>query len=123
MCNLKCRGEGDSICGGMANAASVYTMVDCAKKSKLKSKAVEVGRMAQIKDSYSSFQGEACTKSEQTDLVKLEGLAPGSTLSKLGLGKSSIMIGRLEDCQAACWDASGADTCIGFTFDKAQSKC
>lgn len=108
-CDLRCGGNSKELCGGVADAASVYTMVNCTSPSGAEEEQIFAGKLAQMVASYDSHQGEACGESDEQDLCVLNG--------------SPKLIATLEECQTACWEADGADVCRGFTYDKVQSKC
>jgi hypothetical protein len=84
-------------------------MIDCAEPSPQRKTQSIVGRTAQFVESYDSIQGEACVESEEDNPCELDG--------------SSAYAGSIKECKIACWQAAGADTCHGFTFDSAEEKC
>lgn len=107
-CYQKCSGNPAEVCGGVANAASVFTMMDCDTTLSQKRQRVSASREEQLKQAYNIREGEGCSGSTK-DLTQLNG--------------SSNMAGTADQCKLACWLASGAEVCHGFTYDRTRSKC
>jgi hypothetical protein len=107
-CDTKCAGNPSEICGGVANIASVYNMIDCGEMSQEELEKAREKRRAKWIASFSINEGESCGQ---------------STSSKIELDGSSVMAASPQDCAVACWEGKGAENCHGFTYDEIQEKC
>lgn len=107
-CDIKCGGQPKDKCGGVGQAASTYTMIDCQPKSPEDEAADKSEEEANLKNQYGSWEGESC------------GWDPDN---KAELDGSSKLSGSVDECKLACWNSEGADTCHGFTYDTTLSLC
>jgi len=107
-CEQQCSGNALEMCGGVAGAMSVFTMIDCAAPSMgERLKDLAEGAAATSK-SYGKFDSQTCGDAKD-NLAELNG--------------SAKLSGTVEQCKTACWEAKGADTCHGFSYDSVKSQC
>jgi len=107
-CDAKCVGDPEENCGGVANAASVYLMMDCTPPTKSEKLQEEADEATELIGAYSRFAGESCGGGDK-DLVEV--------------GGSTSMSGTVDDCKLACWKKEGSSKCHGFTFDQVKGEC
>jgi hypothetical protein len=107
-CNMKCGGQPKAKCGGVANAASTFTMLDCGTQSEEEETAEKSVAQSNLLKQFASWDGESCGQ-DSDNKAKLDG--------------SSHLSGSVDECKLACWNARGADECHGFTYDSMLSRC
>jgi hypothetical protein len=100
-CDVKCAGDPNQYCGGVANAASVNVMIDCADDSQQEENAKARNMKLKLVNSYSKFEGQSC--------------------AMVASDHGSVISGSLDECKVACWEQK--DPCHGFTYDSTRSKC
>jgi len=105
LCDMKCPVAPTESCGGVASAASVYSMVDCTPAS-----PQEVARAQRAKMIFAyAIVGPGSCGDDKKALCELNG--------------SSFLSGTVDECKIACWEAKGAVACHGFTYDDEKSEC
>lgn len=107
-CDIKCSGTPKELCGGINQASTVYTMINCDPPSVQEKGWLATARMVKLAGLYDTFESQSCGQS-RNNVCELNG--------------SSRMVGTPEECKMACWDAKGSEGCDGFTYDKTTSKC
>lgn len=107
ICNTKCEGDEEQVCGGDFNAASVFTIFECNDSEEADKKEAEA-KIARITAAYKKIDGESCSHSE-------------SNTVKLDVGME--MIGKAEECMQACMLDRQGEECMGFTYEQQLSKC
>mmetsp|Transcript_157995 Transcript_157995/g.278949 ORF Transcript_157995/g.278949 Transcript_157995/m.278949 type:complete len:258 (-) Transcript_157995:55-828(-) len=108
MCNKKCEGNEEQVCGGDFNSASVYTMFECGGNEEEEKKKKAEAKSARIVASYTKVDGESCAHSDSNTVT---------------LDTGAEMLGAAEKCMQACMlDRKGED-CMGFTYEEESSKC
>lgn len=106
-CEKKCPGNPTESCGGIVGT-SMYTMFDCTAATPQEIAKEKEEQKQALLTSYGSFSGESC------------GQGKGNTLQ---LDNKGYISGTLDTCKIACWEAKGAESCHGFTYDSILSKC
>lgn len=106
-CDETCGGNDLQKCGGI-DAANVFVMYDCTEDSAEQKAAVAQEATNKLLDSFGAFTGQTCGQGED---------------SKAEVDGAENKIGSVDDCKLACWNAPGAETCHGFTYDEDSEKC
>jgi len=106
-CDRKCSGDDQEMCGGVAGATSVYTMIDCEAASDKEVEADVEEDQNKLLTSYSMFD-TSCASSDD-NLCEVNG--------------SARLAGSIDECKVACWEGKGSETCHGFTYDDVKEEC
>jgi len=106
-CDKPCAGRPTDTCGGI-EGTSMYVMIDCTPDTQSEKDAKRAEQKEALISSYGSFEGQTCGQ-EAKNVVELN-------------DKGSLS-GSVETCKLACWEAKGAESCHGFTYESLTQKC
>lgn len=106
-CDSTCDGNDLQKCGGI-DATSVYVMYDCTVDSAEEKKAAQKEKTDELLNSFGAFTEQTCGQADE---------------SKTEVDGAESKVGSIDDCKLACWQAKGAETCHGFTYDEDSEKC
>lgn len=106
-CDASCAGNDLQKCGGI-DATNVYVMYDCTEDTPAEKKATTKEEKDELLNSFGAFTEQTCGQ---------------AAASKTKVGGSETKVGSLDQCKLACWQAAGAETCHGFTYEEDSEKC
>jgi len=107
-CDLKCSGNPREICGGVNRVSSVYTMVNCDKKTDEEKGYLATAKRVKLTKLYGSFDAQSCGQAKNNH-AEIDG--------------STKMLGSPDECKVACFEGKGAEKCDGFTYNKVLGRC